>query len=66
MKPVEFKLEEAEENHNCILMTFFYDDGKKFDIYLRKDQKPEGFILGRHYFIGDLYGYKVNDDRRGL
>lgn len=76
MKPLEFKIEYIPQLSNyCIV--FYYEDGTmriyklaKFvndidvieDIGLEKENQNES----RHYFIGDLYGYQVKNDREGL
>ena len=65
-KPLEFKIEETFEEdvvkHYAI--TFFYEDGTTETIALA--DKPKGLELNKHYFIGDLYGSPVVDDRKGL
>jgi hypothetical protein len=67
-KPLEFKIEEKYDSVNeedYYTMTFFYEDGttQEFDFY---EDMPKGLELNKHYFIGDLYGEPVVDDRKGL
>lgn len=66
MKPLEFKIEETYKG-NIITnyeITFFYEDGTTQSLIIEK--KPKGLELNKHYFIGDLYGEPVVDDRKGL
>jgi len=61
MKPLEFKIEEKD---NCYVIVFFYENGKTYTDCL--SNIPNGLELNKHYFIGDLYGSPVVDDRKGL
>lgn len=60
-KPLEFIITRENEG---ITVTIFYSDNTKRVMAI--PELPEGFILGRHYSITDLYGYVVIDDRKGL
>jgi len=65
MKPLEFKIDDENK------MIFFYEDGHTEIIYLPTEDGmeqgiPSGLELNKHYFIGDLYGEPVVDDRKGL
>lgn len=66
MKPLEFKIigtfEKDIIKHYAI--TFFYENGATETIALCC--KPNGLEPNKHYFIGDLYGSPVVDDRKGL
>lgn len=66
MKPLEFKIEETfeEDIDKHFTITFFNEDGTTETIAL--GCMPKGLELNRHYFIGDLYGEPVVDDRKGL
>ena len=66
MKPLEFKIEETKtgEEFTGYAMVFYYEDGTLQVISL--GDKPKGLELNKHYFIGDLYGTPVKDDREGL
>lgn len=66
MKPLEFKIEETYKGEiiTNYEITFFYEDGTTETIALA--DKPKGLELNKHYFIGDLYGSPVVDDRKGL
>lgn len=67
MKPLEFKIEEKITNDNFVIgyaIVFYYDDGT-LQVFSLAD-KPKGLELNKHYFIGDLYGEPVVDDRKGL
>lgn len=67
-KPLELKFEKRYDeviDEESIIMTFFYDDNTKEEVYIHTDM-PKGFELNRHYAITDIYGYKVIDDRKGL
>ena len=61
-KPLEFKIIETP---TCYVMIFYYEDGTT-EIIKTFDDKPKGLELNKHYFIGDLYGEPVVDDRKGL
>jgi len=79
MKPLEFKIEEIENNDLLgYALVFYFEDGSNKKIYLPyrtldtiKGQGPDvvkylGLELNKHYSIADIYGYKVKDDREGL
>lgn len=64
-KPLEFKIDDENK------MIFFYEDGHTEIIYLPTEDGmeqgiPSGLERNKHYFIGDLYGSPVVDDRKGL
>ena len=61
MKPLEFKIEKIDNEYGIV---FYYENGKINCIEI--SAIPEGLELNKHYSIGDLYGYKVIDDRKGL
>lgn len=65
-KPLEFKIEETytKDVITGYAMVFYYDDNTIQVITL--GNKPKGLELNKHYFIGDLYGEPVVDDRKGL
>ena len=65
-KPLEFKIEETNTGEviTGFVMVFYYEDGTT-QVFSIAD-KPKGLELNRHYFIGDLYGEPVVDDRKGL
>lgn len=62
MKPLEFKIKKTGD---IFIITFYYEDNSQISFMLGKT-KPAGLEINEHYFIGDLYGYKVKDDREGL
>lgn len=67
MKPLEFKIEEKTTGDNFVIgyaIVFFYEDGTT-QVFSLADN-PKGLELNKHYFIGDLYGEPVVDDRKGL
>lgn len=76
MKPLEFKIEYIPQVVDyCIV--FYYEDGERKIVRLKTTDKDRDLIedIGlekenknesRHYFVGDIYGYKVKDDREGL
>ena len=65
-KPLEFKIEETNTGEviTGFVMVFYYENGATEKIAL--GFKPMGLELNKHYFIGDLYGEPVVDDRKGL
>ena len=66
-KPLEFKIEEKTTSDKFVIgyaIVFYYEDGTTETIALA--DKPKGLELNKHYFIGDLYGEPVVDDRKGL
>ena len=67
MKSLEFKIEEKTTGDNFVIgyaIVFYYEDGTT-QVFSIAD-KPKGLELNKHYFIGDLYGEPVVDDRKGL
>lgn len=66
MKPLEFKIEETYKGEiiTNYEITFFYEDGTTKSLII--ENLPKGLELNKHYFIGDLYGEPVVDDRKGL
>lgn len=62
MKPLEFKIEQINDNEYGIV--FYYENGKTNSIEI--SDIPSGLELNKHYSIADIYGYKVIDDRKGL
>ena len=66
MKPLEFKIEKTYTGEiiTNYEITFFYEDGTTQSLIIEK--VPKGLELNKHYFIGDLYGSPVVDDRKGL
>ena len=65
-KPLEFKIEETNTGEviTGYAIVFYYEDGTT-QVFSLAD-KPKGLELNKHYFIGDLYGSPVVDDRKGL
>lgn len=66
-KPLEFKIEEKTTSDNFVIgyaIVFFYEGGTTQELTIV--DKPLGLELNKHYFIGDLYGEPVVDDRKGL
>jgi len=66
-KPLEFKIEEKTTGDNFVIgyaIVFYYEDNT-LQVFSLAD-KPKGLELNKHYFIGDLYGEPVVDDRKGL
>ena len=66
MKPLEFKIIETytKDVITGYAMVFYYEDGTTETITLGCN--PKGLERNKHYFIGDLYGEPVVDDRKGL
>lgn len=65
-KPLEFKIERTYKGKviTNYEITFFYEDGTTKSLII--ENLPNGLELNKHYFIGDLYGEPVVDDRKGL
>jgi len=65
MKPLEFKIiKEQGKEEDYYFIVFMYENGLSFST--RIATLPKGLELNKHYFIGDLYGEPVVDDRKGL
>ena len=71
-KPLEFVIDtvydEEAKMHIYNIIFYYYDE--KTNKYTTQEYEigwlPKGLELRKHYSIGDLYGYPVVDDRKGL
>ena len=68
-KPLEFKIvkydliNKAGKPYDDYYIVFMSEEEQE-SIHIPR--LPKGLELNKHYFIGDLYGEPVVDDRKGL